>query len=681
LTSTTLVSICVAALATTSAAQVGLGWGIAPHRSTSPAREPRHVALLIGIADYKALGDRPDVINGLTDLSGPINDVQRMRASLLQWGFTDSSDVKVLTNSEASRDAMLHAFQWVGERATDSSDVVLVFFSGHGTRVTPASAAASGGYDQALVPYDAANFRMASQVVVGHSLGVSLRALKTHNVTVVIDACFSGAMTRGLPAGHMKGLQGTMDTRVHDGLFDEGTSGLGHTVISASRTFEPAQELDFPRNSGEHWNGALTYHLTRLLDGASAERGMRYDDLMGALRLAVAGERVAQIPQIHGDSVSPLFRSHTGLASRAFVLVSRQSGGEVGIGAGVIHGVRPSAIYDVFGAAESRFAGGRLARVRIDAVADATSRGTIVGESGDPLPVAPRLPLGARAVAALVPLGGTEVPRLRVFVAASARTDVARATATFDTGHIEIVRDSTRAHAIVTRSRGVLEVIADGATLPPQIYPGQPLPPFVTVQRDTIMGYTDATLCGALTRAFSIAKLAELRNPASPAGLRAYMRVVPSGAKPPFDTLTLADTAAIGTAADTSRVDIYAYVSVPKQAVAKTRLYLSAAVAGFASDPDSLWPPTRQEPERFPLNSWKAIGTAIPLTPPAGREVITFTVNSDQYNLHSLISSARLCRGDARMAQNKRTPEAAADSVAGWTTASRVLQILPSRRK
>lgn len=646
--------------------------------TSTPVRDPRHVALLIGVSDYQVLTDNPSAANGgLTDLWGPGNDVKRMRTSLLQWGFTDSSDVRVLTNRAATRDGIGRAFKWLQERASDTSDVVVVFFSGHGTSVADENREEADGKDEAIVPYDAVDFLKPADVVIDDSLGVWLGAIKTHNVTMIVDACYSGSINRGEPPGRAKGLSVKQTGSVRDALLEAGTARLGHTLITASRSFETAQEIEFPRGSNK-WNGVLTYHLTRMLDGASATRGLRYDDLMGALRQAVAGEGVSQVPQVDGDSTSQVFRSHVGLASRAFAIVNRQNGSELTIGIGAVHGVRPSAVYDVYAPDETRFAGGHLARVKVEAVEDTISRGRIIGETGEPIPNAARLPAGARAVLSLVPLGGTEVPRLRLFVASSARDDFTKALTRIDTSRVEVVRDSLRAHAVITRGRGILEVVADGVALPPQLPEGQPLPPSVVIDKDTVMGYTDATLCGALSRAFSIAKLAELRNTTAPAELRAYVRVVRAGSPSPFDTTTTADTVTLGTTIAPAKVDVYAYVSVPEAAVAKTRLYVSGAVAGFASDPFVFWP-TRQD-ERFPLNVWKPIWTGVALSPPAGRETIKLTVNSDQYDLRSLVNAAELCRERSASRGIGKGFESNADSVVGWTTVSRTVHILPPKR-
>jgi hypothetical protein len=637
------------------------------------------VALLIGISDYLALSDTANASgpNGtLTDLLGPDNDVRRMRASLLQWGFTDTTNVTVLHGSRAARAGIASAFRWVQERASDTSDVVVVYFSGHGTSVRDDDRDESDGRDEAIVPYDARDFKRAADVVTDDSIGVWLSALKTRNVTIIIDACYSGTITRGEPEGRAKGFTIPQTGAVRDAILDRGGARLGHTLITAARSFELAQELAFPRGS-EQWNGVLTYHLTRMLDGASATRGLRYDDLMGALRQAVAGERVSQVPQVEGDSTSPLFRSNIGVASRPFALMTSQRGSAVSIGVGAVHGVRASAMYDVFGPAETRFAGGQLARVRVNAVEDTISHGIVVNESGDEVRDAPPLPQAARAVLALVPLGGSAIPRLRIFVDSSAASHVAALRTRVDTTRIEFVRDPTQSHAVITKRRGVLEVLADGAALPPQPADEQ-LPRRSVAPEESPAGYSDAALCKALTRAFSIAKLHALNNPSAPAALRAYVRVVPSGSEPPFDTLSAVDSVRAGTAAVPTMVDVYAKLSVPYEVARRTRLYVSAAVAGFVSEPYVFWP-ENQEAEHFPVNSWRPIWRGVPVRPPLGRETVKLVVNSDQYDLRSLVNSAQLCSN--RVAGGSTRSPGGADSITGWTTVSRTLHILPTARR
>ncbi len=668
-----------ALLALTVGVGLMLGEPVASHaratgRTRAIQRAPRHVALFIGIGDYKVLTDVPNfaVNGGLTDLSGPENDIRRMQASLLQWGFTDTADVKVLTNSAATRDGIARSFRWLQQRASDSSDVVMVYYSGHGTHVPDENHEEADGEDEAIVPYDAVDFSQPAQVVIDDSLGVWLGALTTRNVTFIVDACFSGSITRGEPRGHAKGLQTSRALSVNDGprdgLREGGVRGLGHTVISASRSFEVAQELPFPRSS-THYNGVLTYHLTRLFDGASATRGLRYDELMGALRQAVAGESVSQIPQIEGDSTSPLFRSRVGVASRAFSVVYAQRGNVVTLGVGAAHGVRTGAIYDIFGAAETRFSTGRVAQVLVTAVADTVSTATMIGESGDAPLEGMQLPTNARAVLALVPLGATDVPKLRLFVAPSAQASYARISG-LDASRVEVVRDSTRAHATMTRDRGVLEVIADGTVLPPLESANQST--LRTVFRgESVLGYRDGAVCDALTRAFTIAKFAALNNPAAPEALQAFVRVVPTTARPPFDFSSTADSVRTG-----DQAIVYALVRVPDEAAAKTRLYVSVAATGFVSNAAILTDRPVDAP--FPVNAWILVSKPLTISPPAGREIIKFTVSSNQYDLSSLISSAKLC--DKSLPEPMRSARSGADAVAGWTTVSRIVHILPAKQ-
>ncbi|HZC76260.1 MAG TPA: caspase family protein, partial [Ktedonobacterales bacterium] len=125
----------------------------------TPPRPPRHVALLIGIGDYKYF-EPPPGPPGQTDLSGPPNDVPRMRFTLRRYGFDGDSNVRVLRDAAASRQGIADGFRWLAERATDSADVVVVFYSGHGSRTRDANgdeALVTPGdtLDEALVPWDA----------------------------------------------------------------------------------------------------------------------------------------------------------------------------------------------------------------------------------------------------------------------------------------------------------------------------------------------------------------------------------------------------------------------------------------------------------------------------------------------------------------------------------------------
>ncbi len=150
----------------------------------------RKLALLIGINQY----DRNT--SGWIPLQGCVTDVQLQRELLINcFGFQDK-DILILSDREATRQNILTAFEEHLIQQAKPGDVVVFHYSGHGSRVKDRDS--EDGFNGTIVPIDSPN-NESSQVkdIMGHTLFLLTSALKTENVTIVLDCCYSGGTTRG----------------------------------------------------------------------------------------------------------------------------------------------------------------------------------------------------------------------------------------------------------------------------------------------------------------------------------------------------------------------------------------------------------------------------------------------------------------------------------------------------
>lgn len=165
-------------------------YGQALAQSTS-----RKLALLVGINQYSSQA-----------LEGCLNDVELQRNLLIHRFKFNPKDILVLTDSAATRQGILTAFEEHLIKQAKPGDVVVYHYSGHGSRIFDPNPIVvepnKEGMNGTFVPFDSklpAGYPEVGGTVkdiMGHTLFLLMSALKTENVTVVLDSCFSGGTTR-----------------------------------------------------------------------------------------------------------------------------------------------------------------------------------------------------------------------------------------------------------------------------------------------------------------------------------------------------------------------------------------------------------------------------------------------------------------------------------------------------
>ena len=150
----------------------------------------RKFALLIGINKYSG---------EINSLRGCVNDVLLQKQLLKhRFGF-NPKDIKILTDEQATRQGILTAFEDHLIKQAKPGDVVVFHFSGHGSQVVDPDKDNPDGLNSTLVPIDSRYNSDGGVVqdIMGHTLFLLMYALKTDNVTVVLDSCHSGGAKRG----------------------------------------------------------------------------------------------------------------------------------------------------------------------------------------------------------------------------------------------------------------------------------------------------------------------------------------------------------------------------------------------------------------------------------------------------------------------------------------------------
>lgn len=156
---------------------------------------PRKLALIVGINNYAS-----------QPLEGCLNDVDLQKNLLIyRFGF-NPKDILVLPDAKATREGILTAFEEHLIKQAKPGDVVVYHYSGHGSRIFDPNPIVidprKDGLNGTFVPVDGTlpagypNVGGSVKDIMGHTLFLLMSALKSENVTVVLDSCFSGGATR-----------------------------------------------------------------------------------------------------------------------------------------------------------------------------------------------------------------------------------------------------------------------------------------------------------------------------------------------------------------------------------------------------------------------------------------------------------------------------------------------------
>jgi hypothetical protein len=238
-------------------------------------------ALVVAVSKY-------DNINGLpAAVLNDANDLASVLASPIHCGYP-SANMRVLLDADASLSNIQGALEWLASVA-GPDDSVIVFFSGHGTRLS-----GSGSIESALLPVDTELARLRETSLPEGELSSALKAIRSARLLVLLDACHSGGSVS---------LKGMDTPEVMEAGFDEKSlahlaEGVGRVVIASSRSTETSLVFTGARNS------VFTQHLLEAFRGETSTSGD------GAVRVFDVFQHVSvKVPQTTSDRQHPIFKA------------------------------------------------------------------------------------------------------------------------------------------------------------------------------------------------------------------------------------------------------------------------------------------------------------------------------------------------------------------------------------
>jgi hypothetical protein len=234
-----------------------MAWGVlALAAGAVGARADR--AVVVGVNTYTN-------IQG-ANLKGCVNDATDMAATLKKYGFT----VTLLTDAQATKAHVLAALATL--KSAPASERLAFYFAGHGSNSSERGAV--------LLPSDA-YVNKEDNDIKAEDLYQIVEGLPSKSKSVILDSCFSGGMSRSLPAfggrrmrylpRNLPGTRGgSKDLHLANDQDDNhNVGGKDVCYLTASRGNEYSMETTF--NGQPH--GIFTHNLTTYLTGQKEKWG------------------------------------------------------------------------------------------------------------------------------------------------------------------------------------------------------------------------------------------------------------------------------------------------------------------------------------------------------------------------------------------------------------------------
>jgi hypothetical protein len=202
-------------------------------------------AVVIGINDYPKL----------PKLKYAVNDAEAFYRLLVEENRIPPENVTLLTNQQAS---LVNLRSTLGTRiknAARESDMVIIFFAGHGATERDATSPDGDGLEKYLLPFDADPADLYTTAMPMVEVARIFNRIRSERLVFIADACYSG--------GSGGRTISVADTRANigDGFLERVVGGRGKVIITASSANEVSVEKD------ELQHGVFTYYLLEGLRG------------------------------------------------------------------------------------------------------------------------------------------------------------------------------------------------------------------------------------------------------------------------------------------------------------------------------------------------------------------------------------------------------------------------------
>jgi hypothetical protein len=261
-------------------------------------------ALLVGVGKYSV----PNI-----DLPGIDLDLERMQETLNLMGFEDKQIHQLLDDKATSKNVIREFEIWL-KQGVEADDRVVFYFSGHGSNTPDQDGDETDGVDEVLVTHDVRRVtkngkRGLSGVVTDDKLASLIDGIPSENIWIIVDACHSGTMSRGLPMDNQ--------TLGSDTVFVKSFTYTGMPTSNQfvfDREFETKDRSNFVSISaaadtekaiGTSRGGVFTIGLTKAITEASKTGGSITVNQLRDYAAQYIRDHVDEVmvhnPQVNGD--------------------------------------------------------------------------------------------------------------------------------------------------------------------------------------------------------------------------------------------------------------------------------------------------------------------------------------------------------------------------------------------
>jgi hypothetical protein len=202
-------------------------------------------AVIVGINDYPRL----------PKLKYAVNDAQAFYRLLVDENRVPPENVTLLTNEQASLVNLRSTLGTRVKNAARETDMVIIFFAGHGATERDAASPDGDGLEKYLLPFDTDPADLYTTAMPMVEVARILNRIRSERLVFIADACYSGGS-----GGRTISISG-LRANIGDGFLERVAGGRGKVIITASA----ANEVSVEKDDLQH--GVFTYFLIEGLRG------------------------------------------------------------------------------------------------------------------------------------------------------------------------------------------------------------------------------------------------------------------------------------------------------------------------------------------------------------------------------------------------------------------------------